>query len=173
MHLSVATYNVLAQAYVKAERYVGIEPAALEATRRLALLGRRVAQLDADLLCLQEVEVHVFASLERSLSEHEGRYAPKTGHPDGLAVFWRRDRLTLCSDRVHHYAAVDPGYDHLAQFCRFDISGREFAVANTHLRWQPPDTDPSRHQGVAQFRELLDRIDDGLWLIAGDSKYDA
>ena len=54
MPLAVASYNVLADAYVHPERYPGVPLVALDFMSREPLLLRRVAALGADVICLQE-----------------------------------------------------------------------------------------------------------------------
>src|SRR5262249_45986520 len=56
MAFRAATYNVLATAYIKPEWYAGVPPELLKPSWRVPALVRQVESLDADLLCLQEVE---------------------------------------------------------------------------------------------------------------------
>ncbi len=68
MNLSVASYNVLANACIKPDPHRGVDPQWLESEgRRAALLAKITARDDA-LLCLQEVEPALFACLEESCS---------------------------------------------------------------------------------------------------------
>lgn len=168
------SYNVLAQAYVKPERYRGVEPEALHPRTRRDRLLQRIDALAPDLLCLQEVEPDLFAELQTILPGHEGTLESKRGRPDGCATFVRRTRFVTERTRTLHYRVCDAGYDHLALVTWIrDLEGsRSIAVANTHLRWQPAETPPSRHQGLAQLIELLELLEqetgDAAPLIAGD-----
>jgi mRNA deadenylase 3'-5' endonuclease subunit Ccr4 len=56
MRMKVATYNVLATAYIEPTRYPLTPPEWLDATTRLPALTAHLIRLDADILCLQEVE---------------------------------------------------------------------------------------------------------------------
>lgn len=163
---SIVTYNVLADAYVKPERYRGCEAIALEpATRRTRLL-EEISAFDVDVLCLQEVELDLFRDLEVCLRDHVGHYAPKPGRPDGLATFLR---ISAGPVRALHYASVEPGYPHLAQIFEVDVDGRELRIGHTHLRWQPRSTAPERHLGRLQLHELLEALGtDAPRLVVGD-----
>lgn len=159
MRLSTLTYNILAQAYVRPGRYRGVAPDALDPQRRRALLLDTVRSFDTDLLLFQEVEPDAFQALQATLPEHQGIHAPKRGKPDGLACFFRPAVLSLQRSEVLHYRCSDPGYDHLATICHFRVAGKDLAVANTHLRWQPDNTPPTTHQGLLQMKELLATLD--------------
>jgi mRNA deadenylase 3'-5' endonuclease subunit Ccr4 len=92
MSLSIASYNVLAGAYVRPDRYPRVVPRLLDPSRRTAAVAGRVAGLGADVLCLQEVEPPVLAALAARL-EPDGYlpfFAPKGGKPDGCATFVKR-----------------------------------------------------------------------------------
>ncbi|MCB9760302.1 MAG: endonuclease/exonuclease/phosphatase family protein [Alphaproteobacteria bacterium] len=170
MNLTIVTWNILAQAYARPERYRGVAPDALDPSRRRARILETVRNLDADLLLLQEVEPDAFEAIGAALPGHRGRYEARRGKPDGLAVFHRPARLTLRRAEPLHYAAVDPGRDHLALLCAFEVDGRPLSVANTHLRWQPEGTPLETHQGVLQMKELLARLQ-GMpapWILGGD-----
>jgi mRNA deadenylase 3'-5' endonuclease subunit Ccr4 len=153
--VKLVTYNILAQPYVRPERYVGCSADALAAGPRRRRLLARVGGLDADLLALQEVDAPTFAALDAALP-HAGAHAPKDGRPDGCAVF---SRLPLLAHDVLHYVAHDPGYDHLAQRVVVELGSHRLVLGNTHLRWQRRDTPASSHQGLAQMTELLDWLD--------------
>ena len=60
---SVASYNVLASAYIERAWYRRTPVIALDRAWRVPALVQHVAKLDADILCLQEVEPESFASL--------------------------------------------------------------------------------------------------------------
>ena len=152
---SALTYNVLAQAYVRPSRYRGCEPAALAAGPRYTRLLAKIAEFDADLLCLQEVEAELFEALATVMPTHEAVFEQKRGRPDGCATFVRREHFELVTTHRLHYRACEPGYDHLALVTRLRHGQGELVVANTHLRWQPENTAPGDHLGVLQLDELL------------------
>ncbi|MGA9828697.1 MAG: hypothetical protein WBQ57_10260, partial [Rhodanobacteraceae bacterium] len=53
---SIASYNVLADAYVRPDWFPRTSPALLEPGARTAAIAERVAGLGVDIVCLQEVE---------------------------------------------------------------------------------------------------------------------
>lgn len=59
----LCTYNILADGYINPAWYTGVPAALLQPAPRRAALLRRVTGLDADVLCLQEVEAPVFQAL--------------------------------------------------------------------------------------------------------------
>lgn len=179
MPFSVASYNVLADAYVNPRWYGGVPASVLDpAWRRPALVGH-VSGLAADVLCLQEVEDDVFRDLEARLGPlgYEGHYAPKGGgRPDGCATFVRAGALPIRDVRAVYYAdAAGRGADsgHVALVLRVEDGGRPVAVANTHLRWDPPGTPVADRLGCRQVTQLLaERAalapGGAAWVIAGD-----
>ncbi len=170
LSFSATSYNLLAQAYVRPDRYRGVDPAALEATARRARVLDRVAALDSDVLCLQEVEPAVFEALQQRLDGFEGRLALKTGRPEGCAIFVRRARFSIERVRPLRYDAGDK--DSLALIAELSTrpDSRPIGVVCTHLQWQPPRTARHRHVGRLQLLELVAAIEDrpGSWLLTGD-----
>jgi mRNA deadenylase 3'-5' endonuclease subunit Ccr4 len=170
---AAVTYNVLAQSYAYPDRYPASPPQALDAPSRRTLLLERIAGLDADLLCLQELEPAVHSDLRTSLdTTHHGGYVQRSGRPDGVAVFARRSLFGWRGQHELHYRATRPGYDDVAVVVELELDGRPLYVASTHLTWQPDPTPPAEHIGHRQMLELLDHRDatapDGTWILAGD-----
>lgn len=160
MSLSITTYNILAQAYVKLDWYPNCTPEMIDATRRRTALceyiTKRLATLPSDVICLQEVEVEVFDMLGERLVDHRGELAMKSGgKPDGCATFMRRDLPRRQLQALHY----EDGTHHVALFLTTELDGRSLCVANTHLRWHPPNTPPEEHVGRGQMLELLERIE--------------
>ncbi len=93
---SVATYNVLANAYVKPDRYRHSPPEALEPIARRERLLARIAALEVDVLCLQEVEPDAHAAIAQRLGEgYESAFAPRIGRPDGASLFARKSNTSF------------------------------------------------------------------------------
>ena len=165
----VATYNVLATAYIRARFYAHCDPAHLAPGWRVPALVQHCAALDADLIGLQEVERDVCAALEAALSPrgYAGSYAPKGGgKPDGCATFWRRAVFSLRRSECLAYA---DGSDHIAQLILLEHAGRPIGLANTHLKWAPP----GETNDLEQIRELLGALSSPRWagadwIICGD-----
>jgi len=154
MPLSAVTYNVLASAYIRRAWYPRTSPLVLDPAWRVPALVQHVANFKADLICLQEVEPETFAALRISLGEAglAGQYASKGAQrPDGLAIFYRREKLALASTRVLAYAdgmgaEPDSGYIALIMFLRW--SGALIGVVDTHLMWDSPDAPDSARVGL-------------------------
>ncbi len=169
---SAATYNILADAYVRPDRYRNCLPEALEPRRRRALLLDRIAALDVDLLLLQEVEPAAHQAIAQRLEGHVGVYAQRQGRPDGASIFVRRARMSLDRHEILHYRAHASGDDQLALLGHLRVGERRLLVASTHLQWCPDSTPSDQHVGRAQLIELLDHVQahgaDASWILAGD-----
>lgn len=174
--LRIASYNILADAYVKPEWFPHTPADLLRPGSRQEALTRRIAELDADIVCLQEVEPGSFAALQRALEPrgYTGVLALKQqGKPDGCAVFHRVERCL--GHRAHYFRdRLEDGRisGHLALVVDFDIGGDRLRVACTHLRWDRPDRPVEQHQGMQEAAELLEewvrRDSEALWVVCGD-----
>ncbi len=168
---SAATYNILADAYVRPDRYRGSPPEALDPIRRRAVLLDRIAALDVDLLCLQEVEPAAHEAIAARLgSGYVGVFAKREGRPDGAATFVRSSCLTWVDHEVLHYRARKSDDHQLALIGQLRLGPHRLTVANTHLQWCPDNTSAEQHTGRAQLIELLDRLAilDSIRIVAGD-----
>ncbi len=157
--LVIATYNMLADPYIDPQWYDHTDPADLLTVNRRPRLIERVAGLDADALCLQEVERVVFDLLSLRLEPlgYIGYWAQKArGKPDGCATFIRAP-WTCPRSRILTYddggAAKASG--HVALLTLVERGGCRVLVANTHLKWDSPATPAERKLGLAQARELI------------------
>src|SRR5262245_28125046 len=179
MSFAVASYNVLADSYVKPKWYPGVPAALLVPGARTPALARHIEALGADIVCLQEVEPAVFTAVRKHLEPlgYEGHYARKAaGRPDGCATLVRRSALAVRRVRTLYYAdgrAGQPASGHLALVLALERDGRLLGVANTHLRWQAPDTPPEERVGYREITQLLaerDSLAPGChgWLLCGD-----
>lgn len=174
----VATYNVLANAYIQRARYPRSPAMVLSPAWRTPALVQAIARLEADILCLQEVEAETLAAVNARLRScaYVGRYARKRGvGPEGCAIFYREDLVSLEDETVVVFAAdggvVDAG--NIAQIVIYRIFGHRLGIINTHLTWDPPGTARENQQGFRQITQLLRAYQeiattaDG-WIIAGD-----
>lgn len=180
MPFSVASYNILANAYVKPDRYPDSPRDALDPAFRLATVVRRLMDLAADVVCLQEVEPVVFEYLDLRLKTHnyEGHFARKGGgKPDGCATFFNKSTFTLWARRVFHYTdsrGEQPPSGHVALLLvLLDQEDRHVGIANTHLKWDPPGTPLEEQWGYRQARQLLEEREATdpecrAWVVCGD-----
>jgi endonuclease/exonuclease/phosphatase family metal-dependent hydrolase len=180
MPFKAATWNVLANAYLKPEWYPGVALDLLDPARRVQAVARHAAALGADILCLQEVEREVFAAVRAGLAPPggEGRYEKKgAGRPDGCATFFRQaafaPRGTQRLDYRDRAAEQAKDSGHVALLLALEHEGRLLGVANTHVRWDKPRTPRGEQVGRRQVLELLEACArftprcDG-WLVCGD-----
>lgn len=174
---TVTTWNVLATAYIQAAFYPSTPPEVLEPSWRVPALVRRARELQADILCLQEVEPAVFAAIEAELSEshYKGVFAGKDGkRSDSCAVFYRMTTCELHSEQRLVYADDGEGLPpsgHIAQVLTLDARGRHLAVLNTHLKWDPPGTPIARQYGYRQANQaikILQETDAEAEIVCGD-----
>src|SRR5262245_7462338 len=180
MAFEVVTYNVLATAYLGRGDYSCVPPEVLDPEKRIPALVRHVAGLDADILCLQEVEADVFGELRAGLEPlgYSGLYEFKgRGKPDGCATFFRTAGFDLqTSTRLEYHDDENGPGKHsgfVALLAAFRHAGRLLGVANTHLRWDRPGTPTHRQVGHRQAVELIDacrRFDPPPedWIVCGD-----
>jgi mRNA deadenylase 3'-5' endonuclease subunit Ccr4 len=170
---SAATYNILADASIRPDRYRGCLAESLAPGPRRRLLLDRIAALDVDLLMLQEVEPAAHQAIAQRLGDgYLGVFAQRRGRPDGASVFARRACVSLDRHDVLHYQAHASGDDQLALLCHLRIGSRRLLIASTHLQWCPDNTPIEQHIGRAQMIELLGHMHatdaDATWILAGD-----
>jgi len=159
--LSVATYNLLADAYIKPEHYPLVAPEDFLPENRHPKLDARVATLDTDVICAQEIDHATFRRLDDRLRPrgYRGRWAHRGGgKPDGCATFVRApwtmkafvvfdfdDGPRKPSNRIATFAAIAHG-PHVA------------AIVNVHLEWHKPDAPEEQRHGLHQATQLLTRL---------------
>jgi mRNA deadenylase 3'-5' endonuclease subunit Ccr4 len=180
MPFRAATYNVLATAYIRPDWYVGVPPELLRPGRRVPALVGHVVSLDADLLCLQEVEGETLAALRSALEPlgYEGYFEKKgRGKPDGCATFFRQSAFALREVQRLEYQDEERGPSrhsgHIALLLCLEHRGDLLGVANTHVRWDRPGLSSTEHVGYRQVMELLEVCERFTptcrgWLICGD-----
>jgi mRNA deadenylase 3'-5' endonuclease subunit Ccr4 len=177
MALSIISYNVLADSYIRPSFYPGVPAAFLMPEHRQSLLLRRIRDFAADVICLQEVEPQVFARVEAGLAAdgYAGYFAQKRGKPDGCATFVQQgvspgDAHTLnFSDG--RGAETDSG--HIALLLIVQGPYGRIGIANTHIKWDPGGTPQAKQWGYRQASQLLDHIGSAYerhtpWVVCGD-----
>jgi mRNA deadenylase 3'-5' endonuclease subunit Ccr4 len=176
---TVATYNVLADAYIRREWYPLTPDDVLEPARRRSALLAHLVELGADLLCLQEVEPAVFAAIDQRLGplSYTGVFSQKGRRKaDGCAVFFRDVVFERDADVRLEYVDARAGQKssgHVAQLVSLGHEGRRLGIANTHLKWDPPGTPRDEQYGYRQVAQLVGECDQRLlgcsgWIICGD-----
>ena len=161
----VGTYNTLASAYIKPSWYPHTQAKLLTPAHRLPRVVERLAHLSPDVWCLQEVEEPTYEAITQRLGpmEYVGHYAEKgLGKPDGCATFYRSDvfaesrvkRLEYCDASLENDAS-----GHVALLLTLEYERGPLLIANTHLKWDPPDTPRDQKYGYRQAVELLEECD--------------
>jgi mRNA deadenylase 3'-5' endonuclease subunit Ccr4 len=180
MSFAVATYNVLATAYLGKGDYSAVPPDLLDPDWRTPALVRHVASLDTDIVCLQEVEADVFAALQDGLGPlgYVGLCECKDrGKPDGCATFFRTGVFALRKALRLEYRDNEKGSGRHSGFIALLLAlqhqGRLLGVANTHLRWDRPGTPRHRQVGHRQAVELIEACQGfdpscAGWVVCGD-----
>jgi len=174
----VVSYNILANAYTYPEYYPDVQPEFLQWNVRREVLYDKILSLDADILCLQEIEPEVFADLNTVLRQmgYDGVYAKKgKGRPDGCATFFRWEKFDFAGAGAiyydDNYQGSFSGHVALRLYLRTK-TGETFGIVNTHVRWGDPDQPPEQHVGYREVTELLDcymvnpLVDH--WMLVGD-----
>lgn len=161
--MRIVSYNILAPSYARRDRYPYTDANLLPWEARRDRLIERILELDADIVCLQEVEEYVFRLLQSRMEPFgfHGVYAQKAMHrPDGCATFYSGERLDLVENKRHLYADGDdaPDSGHIALSTRFAADGRDLTVVNTHIRWDNPDARGADHIGFRQVTNLLQKV---------------
>lgn len=181
---SIASYNILADSYVSPKWYPNVDPEILRWDRRKFALTERIERLNADIVCLQEIESEAYALIERSLvtQGYNGVYAKKGfGKPDGCAVFFRQAGLRFAGADTLYYRDGRPDVQdsgHLALIVSFESEWGVIRVANTHLKWGQDNKPPEEHIGYRQIKELINerfKVDQTAyaptaheWIVCGD-----
>lgn len=179
MAFTVATYNILASAYIKPEWYEGVPEQLLRPDSRVLAVGNHVEALHSDVLCLQEVEPAVFSALSGRLGPlgYTGYFEQK-GHskPDGCATFVARTFSVRQPQRLE-YRDRENGSEkhsgHVALLLALESDGHVLGVANTHIRWNKPGTPRDEHVGYCQVTEVIEACRTFEphcrdWVICGD-----
>lgn len=179
MSFSIASYNVLANAYIQRAWYRLTPGLVLDPAWRVPALVQHISKLGADMFCLQEVEPETFAALRTTLGErgYGSQYARKLGQrPDGVAIIYRRGMFELLSTRSFVYAdgaGVAPDTGYVAMIALFRNPAGVLGVINTHLIWDPPNTARGAQFGLRQARQLLAELENSAadargWIVCGD-----
>lgn len=174
----VGTYNVLASAYIQRARYPRSPALVLNPAWRVPALVQQISSLEADILCLQEVEPQTLAALNARLGSrgYSHRYARKGGTAEGCATFFRQDLASFSGETVVRFAdglGAEPGTGNIALITIHGMPGYRLGIINTHLTWDPPGTTRENRRGLRQVNQLTREYEKiaasaDAWIIAGD-----
>jgi mRNA deadenylase 3'-5' endonuclease subunit Ccr4 len=104
--LRVVSYNILADQNCDPLLYPYCKSEYLAKRRRMPLIVQELVSYQPDIICLQEVDDHIFARLLQPVLkeyEYEGYFSCKaSGQSEGCALFWSTRRFEQISDRQTH-----------------------------------------------------------------------
>jgi hypothetical protein len=80
--------------------------------------------------------------------------------PDGCATFFRSGRFTLLAERRIAFSDGDGGRDsgNIVQLLLLGHEGKRLEIANTHLKWDPPETPRERKSGYRQILQAIEAL---------------
>lgn len=167
--LSVVSWNVLADPYVRPEWFPTADRGTLRPGARHELVAAAVASFAADVVALQEVTKPLADRLSDHLAGWDVRWCPKgRGRPDGCLTAVSPGLQVVGEDRVR-YADGVPVSGHVAHVVQVrHPGGAVVAVASSHWRYA---ASPSTQElvGVRQMRQLLPLLDPAkVTVVAGD-----
>lgn len=156
------TYNILSEYYCTKKQFPYCEDQWLRWENRLPVILAEILQLDADVVCLQEVMPAVFEEeLLPVLEEHgySGNYVQKMAKTEGCAMFVKGEKLgevqfdcLILADRFANTLGTAPAAfpvlsfnvaqrSEVAQAATFTFNGVPITVCNSHLYWNPQEPD--------------------------------
>lgn len=176
--LRVLSYNTLAEIYGTKASFPSCPEWALAWTYRRRNLVREIANYDADIICLQEVQQDHYEdhfSLWFGRQGYEGIYIAKTreamgrkGKIDGCATLFRKDKFILRERQSVEFNAIAHGRTEDTQVLTRCLKGNvglitildcvdgsgPLVIANTHAYWDPECWDVKLFQIDAFLQEV-------------------
>lgn len=151
-HCSVVSWNLLSPHFAEIQRakncFTWIEEEHLAWPVRQAKIIEHLAELDADILCLQEVDRELWPALLQHLEElgYEGQLKDSSNKMS-LAILARRGMLTIVKTLSRSGAMVSVLRDAKNE------SAVPLYVGNCHLKAGPESKNAARR--ISQFRALM------------------
>jgi len=167
----IASYNVLAKCYAKTRHFTRCKPEYLRWDVRRKALMEVVRELDADILCLQEVDNYShFWVKELQHLGYTGCYKQRNADSknDGCATFFRTEKFEKVSHDSIEFDRVPDEGGKRPDFATHNVAlltllrptsvsdGSCICVANAHLFWDPMYEDVK----LAQARALVKAAED-------------
>jgi len=143
---TVMSYNVLAQHMINREWYQGCSPTSLRWNTRKVNLTKEIAQIDADVVCLQEVSNYE-SFWEKTMKRmgYKGKMKLRPGgKQDGCAVFYKDYKFEEIGYETINYDDLCTSPQDTAEMKRFNVA---MFLA---LRFKDDDTRPSTEPAQTQ-----------------------
>lgn len=185
--VSIATWNLLAPSFAPASKYPWTSAADLDWGRRQGMIVERLAEIDADVVCLQEVEVALWDGLLDQLEAlgYEGvLQETKRSHPVANAVLLRQGVLRVVRTESRSRALITV----LESCSRSEARPKPLAsppppsppplyLCNVHLEAGGDKSSTRLNQlrsllRRVQFQQEADDAENGPLVIAGDFNFD-
>ncbi len=169
MFISLCSYNILAQAYIRYTKANGILDSYCElAARKNRLMNYFQTQLESETLVLgvQEVEPEMYADLCICFANYQSIYTQRKNSVDGLALFFHPD-IKVQSSEVVILHSRDGQPRRVAQIIDIEYQGLDWRLVHLHLDYDPPGTTDGFHQ-MATVLDHLSQMSDRMMLIFGD-----
>jgi CCR4-NOT transcription complex subunit 6 len=159
---TVVTFNVLTDECARPEKYPNCPFFALSWKYRRENLLKEILQCDADIVCLQEVQVnHYYDFFYRELAElgYEGLFKGKertwlAGPNDGCATFYKKNQFDLVKQwwiRLSRYH-----FDNIALNAILSLknTSQRVCIANTHIHANPNNSEEKLGQVYCLLKEM-------------------
>ncbi|MEK7465794.1 MAG: endonuclease/exonuclease/phosphatase family protein [Planctomycetota bacterium] len=168
MPFTVASWNVLADAYIRADLYKDCHPDAIDPALRFGRLVDGIEALNADVVCLQEVQEDFSSRLAVAIPWKRCFAKKGGGRKDGCEIRMRPPAAPGPWDSFRY----SDGSGHVAIVAIVPLPEGPVAVATTHLKWDPPGTPAEKRFGFRQADELIaglrERASGLPWIACGD-----
>ena len=148
--LSVGTWNVLAEEYVRLGHYTEAAPSSLDGTTRRAKVVAWVLASGLDVLGLQEADEYLVEALEEELGGERVLWYPKLGGSIGVATVLGDVELVRSSGVV-----LQEGASQVAALVEVVKDNVHYRVGNVHLKYVAPVGPESERAGVIQMKAAL------------------
>jgi CCR4-NOT transcription complex subunit 6 len=187
--IKALNYNILCERYATPQQYGYVPERVLTWGFRRTLILEEIREIDADIVCLQELDKQSYDDFfrgELSISGYKGYYAQKSRaetlgekarEVDGCGTFWK-DKKYVVLDTQHlvlgRKAVEKPGAkasadmlnrvwqrDHIATvvFLENRVTGSRVVVVNAHIYWDPAYKDVKLIQAAVLMDELTKLTD--------------
>lgn len=146
-YISLVSWNLLAPTYARPEKYPWVPLHALDWEHRQRLIVNKLKSLDADIYCLQEMEVERWDNFLEKLPDYDGvLQTMKGGHPVATAILVKRaSQLEVVRTESRSRALL---------VVLSSSSKQPLFLANVHLD-AGAENDRTR---ICQLRSLLKRL---------------
>jgi mRNA deadenylase 3'-5' endonuclease subunit Ccr4 len=135
---SVMTWNVLAQSLARRDKHAHALKGALKRKSRIPLIIEEIRKIQADIVCLQEIDF--IEEIQRGLSRDYGCaiYQRKgSGKLDGSVIFYRLDKFNcVATDSIKYGPQLLDSVGVLA-LLQTHMDSTCVIVGTTHLYWKP------------------------------------